>query len=267
MPKQKEEIRKLFETILQEDLFANQSVKALQQCLADADKYEGTIGGAVGCLFLLHLAASKQLAVLLAEAGWFSALDITYKMERELYRLAMAGESSRLDGYLILMYTKKFKSIKKKIVSAFPQRKELIEHAFWAHTKKRYALSIPVFLAQADGISMEMTNGEYFLKENGRPRTAKFVDSKILNPIYSQFFEPLRTNLPISANKDQRKMHPVAFNRHAILHGEDINYGTKIHSFKAISLLSYLSLLSEMLWLAKEPMDIVNKLLAIGKGN
>ncbi|MBI4810469.1 MAG: hypothetical protein HY800_03330 [Ignavibacteriales bacterium] len=267
MARTKEEIRKLFEARLQEDSLANQSLRALKQCLAHLDTNTGATVGAVGCFFLLHFAGSKQLTILLAEEGWFSALDTTYGMEREIYHLTMAGEITKVDRLLVDMYLKKLKGVEKKITSAFPKRKELIKQAFWAHNKRRYDLSIPLFLSQSDGISMDITNGEYFLKDKGRPRTAKFVDSKILNPIFSQLFELLRINLPISASKDQRKKQHVNFNRHAILHGEDLHYGTKLNSFKAISLLSYLSSLNEILEPAKEPMEILHQLLKMGQDN
>ncbi len=54
------------------------------------------------------------------------------------------------------------------------------------------------------------------------------------------FFAPI-TNSPVimSNEKDAKKLHQI--NRHTVMHGIDVKYGTEVNFYKCFSLLKYLS--------------------------
>lgn len=126
-----------------------------------------------------------------------------------------------------------------------PEREKILREAFWAHRNKRYALSIPVFLAQADGISADVKNVSAFSRKSG----ARLID-KVEFSKDQRFFSDIWFEVLIEDCADIRvrseKVSPNALNRHAVLHGLSLNYPTKINSAKAISFISSIN------WLLKD---------------
>ena len=60
---------------------------------------------------------------------------------------------------------------------------------------------------------------------------------------------PLAQTLPIGASKHERPEDFTELNRHVVLHGESLDYGTKINSLKAISLINYVAhVLADLTW-------------------
>lgn len=49
----------------------------------------------------------------------------------------------------------------------------------------------------------------------------------------------MKHEIPLNQSKKNRSPDFSEMNRHRILHGEDIHYGTHLNSLKAISLLQY----------------------------
>lgn len=151
---------------------------------------------------------------------------------------------AQIDDYLIDYYRKNAKIIQKKLENNFHRRKTIINKAFYAHYKKEYELSIPVFLSQTDGIIFDkFSNAGLFQK---REREKFINDLKLLNisnKIWISIIEPLEQDLDIFKSEKNRTINFNGLNRHMILHGEDINYANEINSLKCISLLSYISFL------------------------
>jgi len=62
------------------------------------------------------------------------------------------------------------------------------------------------------------------------------------------FLRPISLELPINASEKARERIAAErgwpawneLNRHQVLHGESVDYGTRLNSLKAISLLNYL---------------------------
>jgi hypothetical protein len=113
--------------------------------------------------------------------------------------------------------------------------------AFNAHRREEYVLSIPIFLAQTDGICKEMAGYYLFIKSLHRPSTAKYVDQMIGDTFEAALLSPLTVTLPISASEKERQVGNEALKRHTVLHGESLDYGTKVNSLKAVSLINYVA--------------------------
>lgn len=182
---------------------------------------------------------TKVALKILGEYGWYlPSLDSPVTWHMRLADEILNGNVKYVDKELCLEITKSFKQLSQNIIDYNPKRKDILLDAFEAHKKKKYSLSIPVFLSQSDGICKEKTNYELFKKYNDIPSTKKYVDQFNSDSFLAGLLEPFNLILPISQSSEQRKNN-ITFNRHQILHGEIINYNTYLNSNKAFSLLSY----------------------------
>lgn len=104
------------------------------------------------------------------------------------------------------------------------------------HEEMEYDISVPLFLIHADGICKEVF-GRQFFKVNKNGLIARpIVERRHVDWIWDAMAEPFRLCLPIAEGCND----PNAWNRHVILHGINVDYGSEINSLKAISLLSFL---------------------------
>jgi len=186
----------------------------------------------------------RIFSVMLSDEGWYLDYELAVKTIQELYIHQITKNSKVLDEYMIAFYKKKLSQIieffKKHHQSRFP----FLEKAFYAHEKGDFEMSIPVFLAQIEGVFYDLTEKEIFSKGRGKKdNTAKeWINSKESSQIDFRLsiLEPLKQNENISANFKESKDFPNVLNRNRILHGRDLNYANEMNSFKAISLLFFI---------------------------
>ncbi|BBI51091.1 hypothetical protein HORIV_35120 [Vreelandella olivaria] len=123
------------------------------------------------------------------------------------------------------------------VAGDFPQNRRLIiQDAVLAHQEK--VQPIYANLPNASGWLCRRCS----FKACMGPKASLFKDAREANgtAFLSAILEPLlQKNLPISANEKDRKrddypLHIV--NRHAVLHGESCDYGTRENSARAFSL-------------------------------
>ncbi|SEF52227.1 hypothetical protein SAMN04487919_101460 [Bacillus sp. ok061] len=127
------------------------------------------------------------------------------------------------------------------------KRMPILNSAIDGHLNGYYALTIPVMLAQIEGVLVEgmlilgavkpnsdikYTNQKNFLKKFLLDEKGSFSYDEQIEQFY------IKT---ILANFDRGKEIKSDLSRHAILHGEDVNYGKKINSLKAILVFDYIS--------------------------
>jgi hypothetical protein len=142
---------------------------------------------------------------------------------------------SRIDDKLNL--------IQSTLISAFPHRKEILETAFYLHNENMYIASIPLLLSQAEGIFSEGFTKSFYSRRNDKRNKIKSVLNEELGEAFNLFMsQTLNSNefgQTSSRNEPSHKL--LGPNRNGILHGEKghLDYGTKVNSYKAISLISY----------------------------
>ncbi len=187
----------------------------------------------------------------LAEHGWF--IDPAGVMKHSGSTLGDPYDAFITSGnnnVLIKYFKDRLETIEQSVIEKFPKRGHLIKSAFKAHRKKEYELSIPVFFAQIDGICTENFGGEFFRQENKKPKTAKYVQNKYKEGqiMWALMFTLIEPNILHTSKKDRQKnklsdsaQDIYSMNRHAVLHGESLNYGTEINGLKAISLINYVT--------------------------
>jgi hypothetical protein len=78
-------------------------------------------------------------------------------------------------------------------------------------------------------------------QKSGKPAVAQFAENFVSDDLHYAVLAPLTAVHSIASSKKDRPKDFDGPNRHQVLHGESLSYNTELNSFKAISLLSYLS--------------------------
>jgi hypothetical protein len=184
----------------------------------------------------------------LAYRGWFLTDEMTLNELSVFYNLSTSQNSvdeARIDQYMEDLVSKYADHIRASLYGRYPARKNILESAFKAHNAGEYDLSVPVFLAQADGIGIDLLNGvsPFSRKESGGILAIATEINSLSAQVDTILIEPLGLKLGMTANSasPERAQHPHIYNRHEIIHGISLNYGSKRNSLKAISLLGHLA--------------------------
>jgi hypothetical protein len=151
----------------------------------------------------------------------------------ELYDTGQANEAdSIIAGY----YRQRIPFIKNELAITYPSRSPILMKAFRLHEAMDYDVCVPLFLIHADGICKEVFRTHFFKVNKNGLIARQSVERRKVDWIWQAVAEPFRLPLPIAEGCRDR----TAWNRHVILHGINLDYGTEINSLKAISLLSFL---------------------------
>jgi hypothetical protein len=184
---------------------------------------------------------TQEALIMLGTHGWYFDLEMPLSALWELKKALSEGNVKEAEDALVEYFENRLDEIENSIVGRFPNREKLIRAAFNAHRRQEYELSIPVFLSQTDGICKEVVNEHLFLKHKKKPRTAIYVEQVAADTYRAALLSPLAQTLPIAASENERDKEFCELNRHMVLHGESIDYGTKINSLKTISLINYVA--------------------------
>lgn len=172
-----------------------------------------------------------------AHRGWYinaetpaSARHMLSKGQQDLDTYMM---NELRDGWALLTHS---------IISAYPERKEILECAFKLHIEGRYIASIPLFLAQADGICAQ-TIGAHLFTDNDE-RKNKFAEMANNSDAFTEILLEIlgmKTQFSAGISKYSVTQKALAPNRNGILHGSrrHLDYGSEVNSFKAFSLLAF----------------------------
>lgn len=179
----------------------------------------------------------------LGNHGWFFDLEMPLPFLWELESTLNEGDIKEAESALVDYFRENLQPIEDRFNTKFPHRAKILSSAFNAHKRGEYELSIPIFLAQTDGICYEVINQYLFIRVRGekKPRTAIYVDTLASDTFRHALLSPLSHPLPISASKSERDEYFNELNRHQVMHGESLDYGTDINSLKSISLLNYIA--------------------------
>ena len=196
----------------------------------------------------------------LARRGWYLSGSSDLKDILQLYNFIQDGNEKAVERFMISHAKDEIEQISKGLSYSYPKRFPLLNDAFNAHNNQLYSLSIPVFLAQADGISHEILGVSFYSKvssENGKgisePKTKRALKRKLVNKVDHSdaieifFLRPLEVLSSIAFGTDQRNKEKDndpyfgPLNRHGVLHGIDLDYNTEANSLRLIFLLDYLT--------------------------
>lgn len=175
--------------------------------------------------------------------GWYPEGRMNPRDPNGPLALAAAGRRTALNRQMMDFLNCELPRMKKSLYARHPNRAKVLRQAFRAHGERRYALSIPVFLAQADGICFDVSSSLFFSKKRARVYRDAITRGRYALPPGGYGLEAFDDTPPLAKGYDTRNARKKSqeFNRNGVLHGHDLSYGTRVNSFKAISLLSYLS--------------------------
>lgn len=187
----------------------------------------------------------RRAVLVLAQESWFISPNMPISEPLEAAALLLEGKTLEAEESLVRFFEPRLEAIEATLTAALPARAKVIAAAFNAHREGKFELSIPVLLAQTDGLCLEIAKGAFFMSDRGkrkgarRPETAVFVESIESDMLWSALLGPLGLALPINYTASEREDDFVGLNRHLVMHGESTDYGTRVNSLKCISLLSY----------------------------
>ena len=185
---------------------------------------------------------------ILAEEGWYMPIDFNFGTANYLANELRVGNSNNVNESLVKYFDEELAHIENVMIANFPMRQAVLRASLLAHKTQNYYLSIPVFFAQSEGICKELTDYRFFKLKDNEPAIKFWLSEIDCNSILSALLEPLKIQGPL--RKKQEPNYPTGLNRHDVLHGDSVDYGEdKINSYKALSLLNYLS---ETVYMAKK---------------
>ena len=209
---------------------------------------------------LRELAPEKRRVVAyLAERGWHQNLAMPW-WDDELLRLVDAGDGAGVDAYVADMVDASLDDLVANVLAEFPARGSTMTQARRAHADGLFDLSVLAALSLADGVTQEVLGVSAFGKDHGKPKTAPFAEERIRKAGSGASVDwllidllPLKegsTLLISTADRDVRRAVDPSFgplNRHGVLHGLDVNFGTRENSLRAFAALGYFVGLRDLL--------------------
>jgi hypothetical protein len=186
----------------------------------------------------------KKIPGELYARGWYLPPDIPFPVALEAYA-SLKKDREELDQYMMEIMDHDLSFIEKDIAERFPKREQILRDAFDAYREGKHSLAIPVFLAQADGMFCDLTGMNATALSAGKnkiERKSEYVQKCItVQNLGDAFvFAPLTNETPLTQYYPPDQ-DPAFFNRHAVLHGLDTEYASKINSLKAISYLFFVA--------------------------
>lgn len=184
---------------------------------------------------------------LLASYGWYPSIWLEFKEINAISEFLKNGSIEEVDLLMKTHVTEIYHLIKSDLIRNFPNREKALNEAFWAHENQKYFLSVPVFLSQADGICKELLNVSLFGGKKNKnsenkyePHTKQWINEFTSDTFVKCFLEPLKHKIGFNLFQGLPKPNGL-ITRHEILHGENSSYGTELQSFRALSLLFFVS--------------------------
>lgn len=127
------------------------------------------------------------------------------------------------------------------------KRKKAVRAAIGAHKRRQYNLAIPTLLPLIDGLAAEIVAATASLKRKAIYTTDVAVMYNAEEAeVWSECVEQVVCAL-IYKEYDFRtvKKPPSSVNRHGILHGRVIDYGSELNSYRVILLLNVMAKMAE----------------------
>lgn len=186
---------------------------------------------------------TPEYFLLIAQHGWFIDLESELNFAPKVAYEIQTGELTTANELLVKYYRDNLEQIFDRLIKRHPNRKEILTQVFSAYRNEYHSLLIPSTLTQVDGICFDFTKRKFFIKEKENkylPQVTSELE-KSAGTFLDLYLSPLQNQIPIMVREPDISKFPCHLNRHEILHGINLEYGTEINSLKVISLLKYVS--------------------------
>ena len=183
----------------------------------------------------------KKVLVEFAGRGWYLDPKLPVTAPEQLLKALREDEDGSVAEAIEDYFEERVDQIEQALVLSFPGREAVLRDAFEAHRTAKYNLSVPVFLAQADGMWWDRFRLSLFAGRDRQRVASSEMPSD--NSFDGAMAEVFRAAIPLWLPRNQREEGFDEFNRHQVMHGESARYGTRTNSLKAISFLAFLQFL------------------------
>jgi len=178
--------------------------------------------------------AYRKALMELANEGWYVDPEWMLGDVFSLLSQVCGDGKEQAREWIVQYYSENLDAVEKRLCDRFPNHAKVLSRAFQAHINGHYELSVPVFLIQAESICRSERGCELF----GQRAREELKKTDLASRMSAA---PLLNSTPMNASSSERDPTSKALNRHRVIHGEDLDYGTLENSFKAISLLAFAS--------------------------
>lgn len=201
---------------------------------------------------------TKNISQELAKRGWFIAGSLYPPQYQPLSDALKNQAEDQVEEFLKTHVRGMVSNVRKNAVERWRDRAEILDDAFDAHVQRKFTLSIPVLLAQADGISAHLLGAYLFHTDREHGSITSAASSAINNhcldrPLYRSFLGLLLQSSGLRI-QTQRRDELVAsggvyspLNRHGVLHGLDCDYATEANSLRGVALISFLEWVAQVI--------------------
>ena len=174
----------------------------------------------------------------LMKHGWVMPLNMS---SRDIRRIVELFETNPDEANEELCESLEGSSnhIRNSLIEQYSSRAGILNDAFDAHEDDKYNLSVPVFLAQADGMWKERCKRNLFFQGTDNAIRSLADDHSEGSFIHNFVIALLNPSLPLFLSANERPPNFEGLNRHLVLHGESLNYGTRKNSLQAIAFVDY----------------------------
>lgn len=176
----------------------------------------------------------------LADEGWYLDYEMPLSEPVDIVEAYLAGRYLEVEGHLVVHYRGRLVEIEEELVDSFQMRAHIFRQAFNAHRQGQYYVSVPAFLAQADGICSDFL-GEPFFGGDWSESGAPLKKLAHLDATSKAMLAPFSVKTSIRLTKSKRLEGFDKLNRHQVLHGESLDYGTEVRSLQAVAFLYYVA--------------------------
>jgi len=185
----------------------------------------------------------------LADNGWFVSGNHTpLAVIFPLANMFQSGHAEQANQHICALVKEHLQSTEDMLADDFPHRAGILKKAFGALRARDYELSIPVMLAQADGIGREIIAAKIpkfsltSKQEKFKNAIKDFISNNAGGALYtSDIFELILADIPLNVSEGNAMLKPGVLNRNAILHGADTGYASELNALRAVSWIDYVS--------------------------
>ncbi|OHB54277.1 MAG: hypothetical protein A2173_02455 [Planctomycetes bacterium RBG_13_44_8b] len=184
---------------------------------------------------------TRNLLKMWSEHGWSWDLNLPVSMLQDYKAIDSFVWISDFDIQIADYFEERIDVIREELVSLWPNRAKLFKQIIRAHKLRLYGVNIPTVFSQIDGMVFEKIGVEFFRTKKGLPATKNWVSEGNYENFRRALLYPFEYVTIVSLSKSQRKCYSDVINRHSIIHGENVNYATRINSLRSISMLNYVN--------------------------
>ncbi|WIF95474.1 hypothetical protein [Caminicella sporogenes] len=169
----------------------------------------------------------------LEKYGWFVNLELSDEEKEKIIKLK--GDKDSIDHYILSIVDNNLVDEMVNLwieTGLLSRRIHIIKKCIQSLKEENYELFIPVMLMQLEGVIIDVYNlkGKYTLRDEFMKLLKELTRRK--DNDFNKNAEELYTKIILSGFEVGRKSESLS--RHAILHGYEVNYGTKVNTFKLL---------------------------------